>query len=194
MTAIFKNQYSGRVDAFWRGDAKMLPAGFQLMQTLATGMVVRRGTPVCINVTNHTANICKTAKVLAGGTTTKPRINKGNLFVVGDKITKVGGAVATISSINSSNADYDELTLSSAITGLAENDILAETDATAGAAKYEPNAVVGADLEINGFGLPTLDVAYDALVLEPSLDCPVLSDWKAGFTLKNNPNILFIAQ
>lgn len=189
-----KDTVAGRVPAIWRGECKMLPAGFALNTPVAIGKVVLRGTPVKVNVMNHTCDICKTASVLNGGTTTAPRVNKGSLFEVGDKITKVGGAVATISKIDTSNADYDVLTLSTAISGLASGDVLAETDATAGEAKFEPNAVVGYDFESKANSVQILDCAYEAVVLEPSLDSPILPAWKNGFTMKANPNILFIAQ
>ena len=54
--------------------------------------------------------------------------------------------------------------------------------------------VVGAVKEFNGKGLPTIDAAYEAVVLYPSLSCPILDEWKNGVCLKSNPNILFIKQ
>ena len=59
---------------------------------------------------------------------------------------------------------------------------------------YTPNTVNGAVKEFNGKGLPTIDAAYEAVVLYPSLDFPVLPQWLNGFCLKSNPNILFIKQ
>lgn len=59
---------------------------------------------------------------------------------------------------------------------------------------YTPNMINGAVKEFNGKGLPTIDAAYDAVVLTPSLDFPVLPDWLNGCCLKSNPNILFIKQ
>ena len=62
--------------------------------------------------------------------------------------------------------------------------------------KYAPNAVLGAVKEFDGKGIDTLDVAYEAVVLYPSLSFPVLDTWKnAGSPcMKNNPNIIFITQ
>lgn len=189
-----RTQFSGRVPEIWRGEAKILPAGFKLAQTFPVGTVIRRGTPVAVEFSdNRTASICKTAKVLHVATKSV-RIAKGNYFAVGDKITKVGGAVSTISAINTDNADYDTLTLSDAISGLAVNDIIAETGETAGEAKFAPNAVVGSELEITGKGLLTLDVAYECVVLTPSLDFPILDAWKEGFSMKLNHSIKFITQ
>ena len=61
-------------------------------------------------------------------------------------------------------------------------------------AKYTPNMVNGAVKEFNGKGLPTIDAAYEAVVLSPSLGFPILPDWLNGCCLKSNPNILFIKQ
>lgn len=191
-----KTNYEGRVPEIWRGEAKILPGGFKLTQNLPVGTVVRRGTPVFVEFSdNRTASICKTATVLKGGTASAPRIAKGSYFAVGDKITKIGGeASVTVNAINTSNADYDVLTLSSAVTGLVAGDIIAETAETAGSAKFAPNAVVGAELEITGKGIPTLDVAYECVVLLPSLASPILDEWKTGFALKDNQSIKLITQ
>lgn len=242
-----KTSYSGRVPEIWRGECKILPGGYGLNNELPVGTIVRRGTPVRI-YNGFKADLCKTATVLSGGTTTSPRIGKGNLFQVGDVVFKVGsdGTVSrSITSIDRSNADYDVLTFGSALTGLVADDAIVEatpygyydaesTDvgalkvvasgasdgqvnlATAKAnyngskdlaandyvilknadTKFQPNAVVGADLEIKEVGVPTLAVAYEALVLYPSLQFPVLAEWlnDGGICMKENPNILFIKQ
>lgn len=241
-----KTTFSGRVPEIWRGECKILPGGYRPNNDVSVGTVVRRGTPLRI-YNGFTADLCKTATVLSGGTTTKPRIGKGNLFEVGDVVFKVGsdGSVSrAITSIDRSNADYDVLTFGSAITGLTANDVIAEatpygyynaesTDegalkvvasgATDGqinlasvtpyngsktlaandyvvlknaAVKVTPNAVVGADLVFDGKGAPTFAVAYDAVVLYPSLQFPILSEWLngGGLCLKDNPNIHIIKQ
>lgn len=241
-----KTTFSGRVPEIWRGECKILPGGYRPNNDVSVGTIVRRGTPLRI-YNGFTADLCKTATVLSGGTTTKPRIGKGNLFEVGDVVFKVGsdGSVSrAITSIDRSNADYDVLTFGSALTGLTANDVIAEatpygyydaesTDegalkvvasgATDGqinlasvtpyngsktlaandyvvlknaTVKVTPNAVVGADLVFDGKGAPTFAVAYDAVVLYPSLQFPVLSEWLngGGLCLKDNPNIHIIKQ
>lgn len=241
-----KTTFSGRVPEIWRGECKILPGGYRPNNDVSVGTIVRRGTPLRI-YNGFTADLCKTATVLSGGTTTKPRIGKGNLFEVGDVVFKVGsdGSVSrAITSIDRSNADYDVLTFGSALTGLTANDVIAEatpygyydaesTDegalkvvasgATDGqinlasvtpyngsktlaandyvvlknaAVKVTPNAVVGADLVFDGKGAPTFAVAYDAVVLYPSLQFPILSEWLngGGLCLKDNPNIHIIKQ
>lgn len=61
-------------------------------------------------------------------------------------------------------------------------------------AEYTPNMVNGAKKEFNGKGLQTIDAAYEAVVLYPSLGFPILPEWLNGCCLKSNPNILFIKQ
>ena len=190
------------------------------------------------------AAVVKVAKVLTGGTTSKARVAKGHLFAVGDVVFKVGknDKSVTVSKIDTSNADYDVLELSAAITGLTTNDVLCEAlpygyiDAESGdegalkivasnpsdgqialasvtpylgektlaandyvklqnaAPLYTPNMIVGAVKTFDGKGLPTIDAAYEAVVLYPSLNFPLLDDWLNGCCLKSNPNILFIKQ
>jgi len=203
MAVDFKQQsYSGHFPEIWRGECKMLPGGFKPVQEFALGTVVRRATPVYVDFKAHTAAVCKTATVLDGGTTTKPRIAKGHYFAVGDSITKHGdnSALVLITAIDKSATEYDTLTLKSAYTGLAKNDIIVEgkesgeaDNKTIGPA-YEPNMVVGAEKHFDGKGLPTLDVAFEAVVLVPSMQLPMLPEWLSGVYLKNNPNILYIYQ
>lgn len=205
MAIEFKQtHYAGHTPEFWRGEAKILPGGFKPKKDLPIGTVVRKATPVYVDFENLTAAIVKTAIVLAGGTTTKVRVPKGHYFAVGDMVAKSddGAASPTISSIDKSNSDYDVLNLSAGITGVKENDIIVEstekTETEAAKPLYVPNFVVGAEKVIDGKGLPTLDIAYDAIILVPSLAAPILPEWlqeggKYG-CLKNNHNIIYIKQ
>ena len=204
-----KTQLSGHTPEIWRGECKILPGGFKPVQNFPTGTVLHRGTPIYVDFEAMSAAVCKTAKVLAGGTTTAPRIAKGHYFVAGDVVMKLGVTDKSpiIKSINTANAEYDVLTFASAIAGLAEGDILVEASAAAAAEGdnaavpaaplYTPNMVVGAVKEFTGKGLPTIDAAYEAVVLYPSLNFPLLEDWLINpgkVCLKANPNILFIKQ
>lgn len=204
-----KTQLSGHTPEIWRGECKILPGGFKPVQNFPVGTVLHRGTPIHVDFEAMSAAVCKTAKVLAGGTTTAPRIAKGHYFVAGDVVMKLGVTDKSpiIKSIDTSNAEYDVLTFASAIAGLAEGDILVEASAAAAAEGdneavpaaplYTPNMVVGAVKEFTGKGLPTIDAAYEAVVLYPSLNFPLLEDWLINpgkVCLKANPNILFIKQ
>lgn len=204
-----KTQLSGHTPEIWRGECKILPGGFKPVQNFPVGTVLHRGTPIYVDFEAMSAAVCKTAKVLKGGTTTAPRVAKGHYFVAGDVVMKLGvtDKFPIIKSIDTANAEYDVLTFASAIAGLAEGDILVEASAAAAAEGdneavpaaplYTPNMVVGAVKEFTGKGLPTIDAAYEAVVLYPSLNFPLLEDWLINpgkVCLKANPNILFIKQ
>ncbi len=204
-----KSQMQGHMPEIWRGECKILPGGFKPVQNFPVGTVLHRGTPIFVDFEAMSAAVCKTAKVLAGGTTTAPRVAKGHYFVVGDVVMKLGVTDKSpiIKSIDTANADYDVITFQSAIAGLADGDILVEAseykaaageeEAVPAAPLYTPNMVVGAVKEFTGKGLPTIDAAYEAVVLYPSLNFPLLEDWLINpgkVCLKANPNILFIKQ
>lgn len=194
-----KTAYSGRFPEIWRGECKMLPGGFKPLQSFSVGTVLRRATLLEVNFENMTAAVIKLADVLAGGTTKAVRVAKGHYFAVGDVVTKIGDGKSTpsISSIDTSNVDYDVLTLSAAYTGLTEGDTIVESAAVGSGdatSKYTPNMIVGADKEFNGKGIPAIDAAYEAVVLYPSLSFTIPAEWLNGPCLKSNPNILFVKQ
>ena len=120
--------------------------------------------------------ICKSARIVEGGTTTKPRVIKGSMFQINDAV-KVGASSGTIKSISTANESYDEITLSAAMT----------------------EAVAGADLlettkeytKANGF--PTVSAAYGARILK-DVAYPVPETWLQGYSMKNNPEIKYIRQ
>ena len=190
MAIEFKKQaFSGKTPVIWRGECKILPGGFK-------PTVLRRGLPIQVDFEEMSAGVVKIAKVLDGGTTTDARVGKGHLFAVGDKVQKLGTATSTtVSKIDTSNADYDVITFAAAITGLAAGDSIQESDGQSSAKPlYTPNMVIGADLEFKGTGIPTIDAAYDAVVLYNNVNYPIPADWLQGVALKSNPNILFIKQ
>lgn len=194
-----KTAVSGRFPEIWRGECKMLPGGFKPLQNFAVGTVLRRAALLEVNFENMTAAIIKLANVLEGGTTKNVRVAKGHYFAVGDVITKIGDGKLTpsISSIDTSNVDYDVLVLSAAYTGLAKGDTIVESSAVESGdatSKYTPNMIVGADKEFNGKGIPAIDAAFEAVVLYPSLSFTIPAEWLNGPCLKSNPNILFIKQ
>lgn len=201
-----KTSYEGNNPDFWRGEAKILPGGFILGQTLPVGSVVRRGTPLYIeDEPNRKAYICKSADVIDGSDADALKVAKGHFFAVGDKVTTAGDSTGSatpksISAIDTSNAGYDVLTLSADITGLSSNkgtivEAGGTTNAYLGKSKYEPNAVVGSDAEINGRGVASVDVAFEGVVLRNMVKAPIASIWlTGGISMKNNHSIKFIIQ
>jgi hypothetical protein len=86
-----KTAYTNPKPAFWRGETELvLPGGFKLLQTFPVKAVIPRGTLCQVNYPGLTAAIVKVAKVVAGGTTTTPRVVKGTMFQVGDIVMKEG--------------------------------------------------------------------------------------------------------
>lgn len=196
-----KTAVSGRFPEIWRGECKILPGGFKPLQSFPVGTVLRRAALLEVKFEEMSAAVVKLADVLTGGTTKAVRVAKGHYFAMGDVITKMGDGASTptISSIDTSNVDYDILNLSAAYTGLTAGDIIVESSAVSeeggtATSKYTPNMIVGADKEFNGKGIPAIDAAYEAVVLYPSLSFSIPAEWLNGPCLKSNPNILFIKQ
>lgn len=202
-----RTTYAGHFPEIY-GKCAVLPGGFKPVQDFAAGTVLYRGTPIQVDFDARTAAVCKTALVVAGGTAAAPRVAKGHYLAVGDTVAKHGGdgtASPTVTAIDATAEGYDTLALSAAIDGLADGDIIEEaspytaadgdTAAVAAAAKYTPNAVLAANKEYDGKGLPTLDVAAKAWVIKPNVGFPVPASWlDCGFCLKGNHEIKFIKQ
>lgn len=93
------------------------------------GVDVPQGTLLDVNLETREASIVKNALVVAGGTTSAPRVAKGHFFQAGDFVFVTGGAVA-VSSVDTTNADYDVLTLSGACTGATAGNYLEQAKAS----------------------------------------------------------------
>lgn len=201
-----KTSYEGNSPKCWREDPVILPGGYIIDQTLPNGTLVKCGTPVFIECTPaRKAYLCKSADVIDGSDADALKVAKGHFFAVGDKVTTAGDTTGSatpksISAIDTSNAGYDVLTLSADITGLSSNkgtivEAGGTTNAYLGKSKYEPNAVVGSDLEITSRGVPALAVADEARVLVNMIDTPIPAIWlTGGISMKNNHSIKFITQ
>ena len=140
-----KNAYGGTAPRFY-GDPKILPGDFKVKQTLTEGVLIQKATPLQIDFANKEVGIVKIAKVVAGGSTSAPRVAKtDHLFAVGDVLMKIGKTDASpaITAIDKTNTSYDVLTLSAAIEGLTADDLLTEATAyeAAGAATEEVKGV-----------------------------------------------------
>ena len=93
------------------------------------GVDVPQGTLLDVNLETREASIVKNAMVVAGGTTSAPRVAKGHFFQAGDFVFVTGDAVA-VSSVDTTNADYDVLTLSGACTGATAGNYLEQAKAS----------------------------------------------------------------
>lgn len=191
----------GNMDVFWRQEVRMLPGGFQPVQTVPVGEVVQRGAFIYVDFDAMSAAIVKVGKVLEGGTTSKPRVSKRNNFFAGDTVMKLGktDAAVTVKSVDHTNPDYDVIELSAAITGLAKDDFIQEAVKDGDASTYSPayvaNMVLGTDFISRAHGIATLDVAWSAMVLK-DICTPFPASWLADNSpcMATNHNILFIKQ
>lgn len=186
--------YAGETPVLWRGEAKVLPGGFALDGNFAVGAIIKRGTPIFVDFDTMKAKVAKVAKVLEGGSTTKPRVVKGSLIQVGDKVGKIGGSVAaTVKSIVTTNVDYDVIELSTAVTGLEAGNFLHESENGSTAVVALPNMVAAADVVVGENGVVAVDAAYQTLVRK-DVAYPVDPEWLNGVVLKANSNIIYIKQ
>lgn len=196
-----KTVYPGMMDPFWRQEVRMLPGGFTPTNTIPVGEVVRRASFVSVDFDKMTASLVKVGLVLEGGTTTKPRVSKGNNIYPGDTIMKVGktDAGVTVKSVDRTNPDYDVIEFSSGLTSLAAGDYIQEAVKDGGDSTYKPaaiaNMVLGNDFESRKSGLPTFDVAWSAMILK-DVCSPFPPEWLAENSpcLATNHNLLFIKQ
>lgn len=197
----FKKQtLAGHFPEMWRGECRVLPGGFKPVGTIATGTVVRRATPLFVDFDNMTAAVCKTGKVVNGGTTTAPRVSKGHYFAVGDNVAVHGGAViVTVKAIDATNDAYDVITFDKACTGIKADDVIIECAAELADGKatplHIPNMVSSSDKEFKATGITAIDAGYDAVILTTAMTAtPVLPEWLNGVCLAKNPNIIYIKQ
>lgn len=151
----FKRTEYGMQNPCYRLDnTKVSTGGFVVDQANLVGLsgIIRRGALMEASYTTGVAKILKTALVVAGGTTSAPRVAKNHIFAVGEFVAKtIGGTAVIINAIDSSNADYDVLTLSGAITGLVADDVLFQAAAAGASAAYyaTPNMLSYNDIDLD---------------------------------------------
>jgi hypothetical protein len=97
------------------------------VQEFPVGTKIYKGAWIQV-LPNLTCAVIKVAKVLTGGTTTKPRVAKDGYFQVGDTVMDLSNdaKTTTIKSIDTSNPDYDVLTLNASISTLAQGHFIQE--------------------------------------------------------------------
>lgn len=188
MAIVFeKGKVKGNFPVFWRGECKTLPGDFRIKQTFPEGTLIRKGTPIALDFSKMECTVCKAVKIIAGGTTAAPRVEKGSLVQIGDELT-IGENKQAITAIDNSNADYDVLTLAADLTG-------ATKDAFAVVAGSEPNAVVETDYEYKtNMSFQTVSAGYDVIILK-DVAYPMPDEWLlGGWCMKNNPSIKYVRQ
>ena len=175
--------------------AKVLPAGYRVMTALQKGFNIVRGAFLMITAGKLEAEVCRVGLIVAGGSTTAPRVKKGHGFVANNVVMLSGKKQSkTIQSVDTSNAEYDVLTLDAALTGADSGGILVEAKAahdTAAVVKHEPNAFVDMDAEYKDADT-VVSAAYDGILIAGNTIVP--TEWVNGICLKGNPNVLIVAQ
>lgn len=199
----------GNFPVFWRGECKVLPGDYRLKQEFPEGTLLIKGTPLCVDFDKMECAVVKLARVMAGGTGTKPRIVKGSLLQKGDTVMKLGDGSksVTISSIDTTQSEYDELTLSVALTGIDEGDFIQECTAyhTAGtdpltdpeveaSPLYEMNSVISDSYTYQKMGFQTIAAGYEVIILK-EVAYPIPTGWlEGGMSLKANHSIKYVKQ
>lgn len=193
MSIEFKRtSLAGGMPKIWRGECKILPGSYKVLNMPDVGTLIERGTLVSANTSTLECTLIKTVQAVESINAKKLAIRKGSIVKVGAKISN-GTASATISSIDTSNADKDILTLSVTIADVVAGNVLFETsDGTMPLA--EPNVIVGADKKVESLTKDVIDLAYEANVLK-SVAAPCPDAWLAGgMCLKNNHSIKYFNQ
>lgn len=210
MAIEFEREYiPGNFPVFWRGECKVLPGDYRLKQEFPEGTLLVKGTPLFVDFDKMECAVVKLAKVVAGGTGTKPRIVKGSLLQKGDTVMKLGDGTksVTVSSIDTSKSEYDELTLSAALTGANEGDFIQEsTDYHAAGADpvadpeveaaplYEASAVISDSYTYQKMGFQTVAAGYEVVILK-EVAYPIPAGWlEGGMSLKTNHSIKYVKQ
>lgn len=131
------------------------PGGGTLDKTGFTdGEILKAGSLVKFDESTRLVTILKTAKIVenAAGGATSYKISKGSKLVVTDAVAAVvGGLSYAITAINTSNADYDTITVGTSLGALNAGDVIfnsATTGPTAGALKVKVNGILRNDVEV----------------------------------------------
>lgn len=103
----------------WQNHPETAIGGFTLETTgLTAGTVLPAGLPIGFDESTRKARIIKVATLHANAlnNATVYQVKKGHNFIVGEFPTdKVNGDASAITGINTSNADYDEFTLTTTL-------------------------------------------------------------------------------
>jgi len=143
---ITSGSIAGRISVF-ENILEDVPGGVGLNVTrldylTANKEYIQAGTPVYVDLATRVAEVCKTALGIDGGGATAPRVNKLHHFLVGDYLND-GTTGAYISAIDSSDDDYDVLTVNTAVTYAAGTKFFEGTvSGTSAVLKYTPNGMV----------------------------------------------------
>lgn len=125
---------TGRIPVFGSG-AETAPGGFLLNTTgLTADAVLVAGTPLVFDEAARTATVLHTGvmQANAGASATDYQVKKGHTLQVGDYLASgnTGGKAYAITAIDTSNADYDWVTVGTTIGATSAGDLVFASTAT----------------------------------------------------------------
>jgi hypothetical protein len=150
--------YYSNSNPIWQGtnnDIQLLQGGCTLVVTgLTVGSVVSAGSLLVYNEATRLATVLHSGKAyaLAGASAVAYQVEKGHSFVVGDNFASgaIGGKAFPITIIDTSNVDYDTITVGTTIGAVAAGDTFYASTATGATASALPaiNARLYDDVQV----------------------------------------------
>jgi hypothetical protein len=118
----------------FQDDVKVAQGGFLLDDAAFTtdGLVIPVGTPIGFDESTRIAKVCKVAVAQANATNSAVtyKVLKGHLLKVGSVINSGAGSAQAITAIDTTNADYDVLTVGTTLgVAVAAGDAIFVADA-----------------------------------------------------------------
>lgn len=137
------------------------------------------GTPVYFDPATRVAEVCKSVAAIAGSAATVIRTGKAHHFKVGDFFND-GATGAIITAIDTSNADYDAITVNTALTYATGTKYQEGTvTGTSTTLKYTPNGMVKSPAYIKD-GNADVPVVTIGSVREDALTYPLTTAYKVA--------------
>ncbi len=210
-----RKAYGGGKPIFWRGDCKVLPGGYKLMNDLPVGTIIDKGTPLIVGMgassnPNRMYAVALLSFLILSTFSEDDgsgfSVGKGHPFVAGSSVIlcgingeKVG--IATVASVDSSDPDKDKIIIEPDDRARLSEAFFAVLLPHASYAELPnkapilvPNACAAAELVIDGKGDYTIDAAYEALIIKNNTPFVVPSLNNAGMCWAGNPSIKYINQ
>lgn len=130
----------------WQGigkDIQLAQGGFLLATTgLAKGSIIPAGTPLVFDETNRTATVLPTglAHANAAANAVNYQVRKGHTLKVGDNFASgaTGGKAYPITGIDTTNVEYDVITVGTTIGAVTAGDTVYASTATGATASALP--------------------------------------------------------
>lgn len=154
MIGLKKTSSSAEIPVFQK-EIEVAQGGFILdSSNVPAGKTIPAGSVLNFDESTRVAKVLKTATVhaTAASNATEYQVKKNHIFAVGDHVGKaVGGAAYTITAIDTTNANYDVVTVGTTLGAAAEFDVLIQSSAagaSAAALPLTPKGLLRSSLDI----------------------------------------------